>query len=97
MDYRGGQQLLHYDLFSYFYSMITLIEFTTKLELEFEDIASGTLLPTTDYRTIKGWSSMHALIVIAFLDANFDVLLSGTELKHTQTINDLYNLVLQKK
>ncbi len=77
--------------------MITLSEFTKKLELEFEDIESGTLTANTDYRTIKGWSSMHALIVIAFIDANFDVLLSGTELKQTNTIEDLYNLVFQKK
>jgi acyl carrier protein len=40
---------------------------------------------------------MHALIVIAFFDANFDILLTGTDLKQTQTIGDLYNLVLQKK
>lgn len=76
--------------------MITLGEFTRKLELEFEDIDSGTLLPTTDYRTIKGWSSMHALIVIAFLDANYDVLLTGADLKKSQTIQDLYNLVFHK-
>jgi len=95
--YLGALQLLLYDLFSYFYLMITLNEFTTQLELEFDDMIVGTLLPTTDYRTIKGWSSMHALIVIAFLDANFDILLTGADLKQTQTIGDLYNLVLQKK
>jgi len=77
--------------------MITLNEFTAKLELEFDDMEFGPLLPTTHYRTIKGWSSMHALIVIAFLDANFDILLTGADLKQTQTIGDLYNLMLQKK
>ena len=77
--------------------MISVNEFTEKLEAEFEDLQKGTLTPDTDYRTIKGWSSMHALIVIAFVDANFDVLLSGSDLKNTITIKDLYNLIQYKK
>ncbi len=77
--------------------MNTLFEFTQQLESEFEDIQPGTLTPVTNYRDIKGWSSMHALIVIAFVDANFDVLLTGADLKQAHTIEDLYNLVKQKK
>ena len=77
--------------------MISVNEFTEKLEAEFEDLQKGTLTPDTDYRAINGWSSMHALIVIAFVDANFDVLLTGIDLKSTKTINDLYNLIQHKK
>jgi acyl carrier protein len=77
--------------------MISINEFTAKLEAEFEEVQQGTLLPDTDYRTIAGWSSMHALIVIAFVDANFDVLLTGVDLKSTTTIKDLYDLILLKK
>lgn len=72
-------------------------EFTKKLEAEFEEVEPGTLKPDTDYRTIKGWSSMHALIIIAFVDINYDVTLNGAELKNTNTIRDLFNLVQQKK
>lgn len=77
--------------------MISVNEFTEKLEAEFENLQKGTLTPDTDYRTISGWSSMHALIVIAFVDANFDVLLTGIDLKSTKTINDLYKLIQLKK
>lgn len=77
--------------------MISVNEFTEKLETEFEDLQKGTLTPDVDYRTIKGWSSMHALIVIAFVDANFDILLTGSDLKSTITIRDLYNLIQTKK
>lgn len=72
-------------------------EFTRKLEAEFEEIQPGTIQPDTDYRTIKGWSSMHALIIIAFVDITFDITLNGAELKNTKTIRDLYNLIQQKK
>ena len=76
---------------------MTIEEFTSKLELEFDDLTPGTISPDTDYRTIKGWSSMHALIIIAFVDINFDITLNGTELKSTKTIRDLYNIIQQKK
>jgi acyl carrier protein len=71
-------------------------EFITKLEAEIEDLPPGSLKPDTDYRKIAQWSSMHALIVIAFVDANFNVQLTGPDLRSTNTINDLYNLVRQK-
>lgn len=74
-----------------------LEEFVTKLESEFEDMPKGTLKPDTDYRSIKGWSSMHALIIIAFIDITFNITLNGTDLKSTKTVGDLYNLVQQKK
>lgn len=76
--------------------MDTLSEFTKQLESEFEDIEPGTLQPQTNYRDMKGWSSMHALIVIAFVDANYNVLLTGADLKNTQTVEDLYSIVRQK-
>lgn len=71
-------------------------EFIKKLEAEIEDLPAGTLKPDTDYRKVAQWSSMHALIVIAFVDSNFDVMLNGADLKKTHTITDLYNLVQEK-
>lgn len=75
---------------------MSIEEFVSKLEAEFEDMPKGTLKPETDYRSIKGWSSMHALIIIAFVDIHFNITLSGSDLKSTQTVQDLYNLIQQK-
>jgi acyl carrier protein len=71
-------------------------EFTQKLEAEFEEVEPGTLTPDTNYKSIKGWSSMHALIIIAFVDAQFDSILNGSDLKSASTIRDLYNIVIEK-
>ena len=76
--------------------MDTIKEFSAKLEMEFEDLAPGSLTPETNYRDIKNWSSMYALIIIAFVDANYDVMLNASDLKSTETISDLYNAVLSK-
>ncbi len=77
--------------------MITIEEFTTELEKEFEDIEPGTITPETNYREIKSWSSMYALIVIAFVDANFEVELNADDLKNSQSIRDIYNIIVAKK
>ena len=76
--------------------MISAEEFTKNLVAEFEDVDPSTILPDTNYRDIKNWSSMYALIIIAFIDANFDVQLNADNLKNTQTVRDLYNVVCEK-
>jgi acyl carrier protein len=76
--------------------MINVEEFTRLLEQEFDDMEPNSLTPDTSYRDMPDFSSMHALIIIAFIDNQFDVLLTGQELKNTITVKDLYNLVLQK-
>lgn len=70
--------------------------FIEKIENEFDEVEKGTLTPQTNYREIKDWSSMHALIIIALIDYEYDVLLKGDDLKETLTIQDLFNLVQSK-
>lgn len=76
--------------------MISINEFIAKLEEEFEELEPNTLKAETNYREIDNWGSMHALIIIALVDTEFDVSLSGAELRETNTIQDLYNLVQTK-
>ncbi len=73
-----------------------ILEFSAKLESEFEDLEKGSVTPATEFRNLPGWSSMHALIIIAFIDLNFDVILNSTELKEAKTVNDLYYLATKK-
>lgn len=75
---------------------MTLEEFTRNLESELEEVEPGTLKPDTSYRDLKNWSSMYALIIIAFVDINFSVTLNGADLRATVTVKDLYNLVQEK-
>ncbi len=76
---------------------MTINEFTSLLEKEFEEIEQGALQPDTNYRDIKNWSSMHALIIIAFADAHFNVELTANDLRNAQTIRDLYNVIQTKQ
>lgn len=76
--------------------MISIEEFIQLLENEFEDLPKNTLKPETNYREIPNWSSMHALIIIAFADANFNVELNASDLRKAQTIQDLYDIIKSK-
>jgi acyl carrier protein len=70
-------------------------EFINKLEVEFEEIKDGTLNPETNFRDIDEWSSMHALIIIALIDVEYDVTLGGEDLVKMDTIQDLFDFVEQ--
>lgn len=76
--------------------MITIEEFIAKLEEEFDDVSSGSLKASTNYREIDNWGSMHALIIIALVDTEWDVSLNGSDLKSTNTIQELYDIVASK-
>lgn len=73
--------------------MVTLDEFTKNIELELEDIESGTLTPDINYRDLESWSSMYALIIIAYVDLEFDVTLTGDDLRNCNTVKELYTLI----
>lgn len=77
--------------------MVSIEEFTSQLATEFEDIDPTTITPSTNYREIKNWSSMYALIIIAFVDANYDVQLNADNLKNSQTIKDIYDIIISKQ
>ena len=73
--------------------MVTLDEFTKNIELELDDIEPGTLTPDINYRDLEQWSSMYALIIIAYVDSEFNVTLTGDDLRSCNTVRDLYLLV----
>ena len=58
--------------------------------IEVEDIEA--LTPETEFHDLDEWSSLSVIIVIAFMDENFDKQVSETDIRQADTIQDLYNL-----
>lgn len=71
-------------------------EFIEKFAEIFDDTDAATLTPETKFRELEEWSSLSALGVIAFADEEFDVELSGNEMRKANTIQDLYNILSEK-
>ncbi|HEU4719244.1 MAG TPA: phosphopantetheine-binding protein [Bacteroidia bacterium] len=67
--------------------------FIGKLEAELEGLTPGSLTPETNYRQMPEWSSMHALILIALAETEYNISVTGDDLRSCETINDLYALL----
>jgi acyl carrier protein len=74
----------------------SVLDFTQKLELEFQDLPPGTLKPDSDFRKSFEWSSINALITMAFIETEYRVNIRIFELEGCTDIQSLYNLVNSK-
>lgn len=77
--------------------MDSIDQFIQKLERELDMVEPGTLTPEVNYRTIPNWSSMYALIIVALCETEYDVAVTGEDLRKCNTVNDLYSLVASRK
>ncbi len=62
--------------------------------LEIEDhiaINKDDVLENTEY-----WSSMHALLIMALAESEYDISLTGEELRNSKTLRDLFDLFQSK-
>lgn len=71
-------------------------EFIEKFAEIFDDTDASTLTPETKFRDLDEWSSLSALGVIALADEEFDIELSGAEMRKANTIQELFNLINSK-
>jgi len=71
-------------------------EFVEKFAEIFDDTDATALTPETKFRELNEWSSLSALGVIALADEEFDVELSGAEMRQVNTIQELYDLITSK-
>lgn len=67
--------------------------FIQKLESEIDGLTPGTLQPGTSYRELPEWSSMHALVLIALSETEYNVTLTGEDLRKCVTVQDVYQLI----
>lgn len=73
-----------------------LTGFIQNIEKEFEEVTPGTITGDTQFRTLDGWSSMMALILIAKIDSDYNVTVTAEDLAKCSTLSDLYTVVQGK-
>ena len=76
--------------------MIAIEDFIKGVEGEFEDLEPGLLSPASVIREHFNWDSINALIFIAHVNVEYDVVISADDLISSNTVQDLYNLVSSK-
>jgi len=75
------------------FNIVKIEDLIEKLEEEFEEIEVGSIKPETEFTDFENWGSMHALIIIALIDMEYDVTLTGHDLKKMRTVQDLFGII----
>ncbi len=72
-------------------------EFIQHFAYQFEETSVDCFTPTTRFRDLEEWSSLMALAIMGMVDEEYDVSLSGSEMRSANTIEELFALVKSKK
>ena len=64
---------------------------------QFEETDVNLIMANTKFRDLEEWTSMHALLVLAMIDENYDVVLPADKLENCTTIEDIFVAVQQLK
>jgi len=68
--------------------------FLGKIKAEFnEDYDMGDLGLDDNIKNMDWWSSMHALVIIALIDTEYDVMLEPSQMKSANTVRELFTVV----
>lgn len=70
-----------------------LREFIEKFAEQFDDVNVEQLNSETMFRELDGYTSLVALLIITMIDEEYDITVTGDDMKQQVTIGDLYNLV----
>ena len=71
-------------------------EFIENFAAQFDDTEESVFTSGTKFRELGEWSSLLALSIIAMVDEEYDVQLKGEEMRSTNTIQELFDLVSSK-
>ena len=71
-------------------------DFIANFADQFEDTEANAFTPETKFRELDEWSSLLALSIFAMVDEEYDVQLKGEEMRATNTIQELFDLVSSK-
>jgi acyl carrier protein len=73
--------------------MINVEDFIKKIEAEFEDLEPGKIKPGSNFRDMFEWNSVNALILIALVNAEYNVVITAADLRSSKTINDIFKII----
>jgi len=70
--------------------------FIQNFAAQFDDIEVEKFNPEVKFRDLDEWSSLRALSVIAMTNEEYDVFLTGEDIRNSQTIQDLFQIINSK-
>ena len=72
---------------------MNLTQFIENFAGLFDETDADTIQATTCFKDLEEWSSLVALSVIAMIDEEYDVEFRGEDIRGSNTVEDLFNIV----
>ena len=70
-----------------------LKDFIVNFADQFDDTDVSEIQADTVFKELDEWSSLIALSVIAMVDEEYDVTIKGDDVRGSETVEDLFNIV----
>ena len=71
-------------------------EFIENFAAQFDDTDEALFTAETKFKELDEWSSLTALSIIAMVDDEYDVIIKGNDITNSDTIQELFNIVVNK-
>jgi acyl carrier protein len=75
---------------------ITMESFLEKLATLFEDTDVALITPDVEFKQLDEWDSLIALSLIALTDEEYQVRLTGDDIRSSKTVSDLFEKIKAK-
>lgn len=72
---------------------MSLDQFIENFSDLFDETDPDTINAATTFKELEEWSSLLALSVIAMVDEEYDVEFRGEDIRNSNTVEDLYEIV----
>lgn len=72
-------------------------DFIEKFSEQFEDTETTVFTPELEYKELDEWDSMMALTIISMIADEYNVPINGFDLKSSNTIQQLFETIKNKK
>lgn len=76
---------------------MTIEEFVENFANQFDETDANEITAETAYHDLEEWSSMMVLAIIAMANIDYDVTLTGDDIKNSVTVKDLYKIVKSRQ
>ena len=73
-----------------------LDDFIENFADQFDDTDASEITAETVYKELDEWSSLIALSVIAMVDEEYDITIKGDDIRNSETVEDLFNVIKAK-
>lgn len=71
-------------------------EFIENFAAQFDDTDEALFAADTKFKQLDEWSSLTALSIIAMVDDEYNVIIKGNDIINSETIQDLFEIVVKK-